>query len=321
MDWENYQKALEDEKDSTIVEQQWTTDGEEHYQYGGSNRGVDNVEREKDKNKRKSVRVIWAPGGQKFAMTRADNRNVKDLWVLKNTANPRPTLETYKYHMAGEKEAPSYDMYVFDFPTKEQLQIEVDTFKDQSISILSAPWKKTDRDNEMNWRYWLAPDDSRLYFTRTSRDLKRIDICYADVETGEVTVLIEERLNTYVETRALGLVNGGQEYIHWSERDGWAHFYLYDAQGKMKHQITSGPWHCERIEGIDATNRVLYFTANGREAGEDPYYYHLYRVNFDGTGLQLLNPGNYTHSTSLNDKTSFFVDNFSRVNTTPASTL
>ncbi|MDX1478261.1 MAG: DPP IV N-terminal domain-containing protein [Saprospiraceae bacterium] len=321
MDWENYLKAQKDEEDTTIVEHQWTTDGEEHYQFGGSNRGVDNVEREKNKDKRKSVRVTWAPGGQKFAMIRSDQRNVKDLWVLKNTANPRPTLETYKYHMAGEKEAPSSEMFVFDFPTKDRLQIEVDTFKDQSISILSAPWKKTDRDNEMNWRYWLAPDDSRLYFTRTSRDLKRIDICYADTRTGEVTVLIEERLNTYIETRTLGLVNGGQEYIHWSERDGWAHFYLYDSEGNLKNQITSGPWHCERIEGIDATNRVLYFTANGREQGEDPYYYHLYRINFDGSGLQLLNPGNYTHSTSLNDKSTFFVNNYSRVNTTPASAL
>jgi len=65
MNWENYLKALEDEKDSTIVEQEWTTDGEKDYAFGGNNRGVDNVELVKDKDKRKSVRVRWAPGGQK----------------------------------------------------------------------------------------------------------------------------------------------------------------------------------------------------------------------------------------------------------------
>lgn len=321
MDWENYLKAQEDEKDSTIVEQQWTTDGEENYAFGGNNRGVDNVELAKDKDKRKPVRVRWAPGGQKFAMLRQDNRKVKDLWVLDNTAQPRPRLETYKYQMAGEKEAAKGELFVFDFSAKNRVQIPVDTFKDQSITLLSTPRKKADRDNEMNWTYWLAPDTSRVYFSRTSRDMKRVDICYANTTTGEVTVLIEERLNIYIDTRPPGLINGGKEFIHWSERDGWAHFYLYDSNGKLKSQITSGPFHCNSIEGIDSKNRVLYFTANGREAGEDPYYEHLYKVNFDGSGLQLLNEGNFNHRVNVNDDNTFFVSNFSRVNTTPQSSL
>jgi dipeptidyl aminopeptidase/acylaminoacyl peptidase len=223
--------------------------------------------------------------------------------------------------MAGEKESGKGELFVFDFPSKNRVQVPVDSFKDQNISLLSAPRKKADRDNEMNWTYWLAPDDSRVYFSRTSRDMKRVDICYANTTTGEVTVLIEERLNIYIDTRTPGLVNGGKEFIHWSERDGWAHFYLYDVSGKLKNQITSGPFHCNNIQGIDSRNRVLYFTANGREEGEDPYYEHLYRVNFDGSGLQLLNEGNFNHRVNVNDANSFFVSNFSRVNTTPQSTL
>ena len=45
--------------------------------------------------------------------------------------------------------------------------------------------------------------------------------------------------------------------------------------------LFSGAYHCERIEGIDEKNRVLYFTANGREKGEDPYFTHLYKINFN----------------------------------------
>jgi dipeptidyl aminopeptidase/acylaminoacyl peptidase len=134
-------------------------------------------------------------------------------------------------------------------------------------------------------------------------------------------VLIEERLNTYVETRRIGFVNNGQEFIHWSERDGWAHFYLYDGDGNLKKQLTSGPFHCENIISIDEKNRVLYFTANGREKGEDPYYLHLYRVNFDGTGFKLLNKDNFNHSVSSSDSSRYFIDYFSRVDTTPVSLL
>jgi dipeptidyl aminopeptidase/acylaminoacyl peptidase len=133
--------------------------------------------------------------------------------------------------------------------------------------------------------------------------------------------LIEERLNTYVEVRRPGLVNGGKEVIEWSERDGWAHFYLYDDNGKLKNQITSGPWHCEDIVAIDEKKRVLYFSANGREKGEDPYLLHVYKVNFDGSGLKLLNEGAFDHNFSMNDGKTFFVDNFSKVNSTPKSVL
>jgi dipeptidyl aminopeptidase/acylaminoacyl peptidase len=48
---------------------------------------------------------------------------------------------------------------------------------------------------------------------------------------------------------------------------------------------------------------------------------HLYKVNFNGTGLTLLNPGNYDHQISMNDRQNYFVDNYSRVDATPKSAL
>lgn len=321
MDRENYEKALEDEEDSTIVEHQLTWNGEEHYSYAYSRRGEDNVEKEKNKDKRKPAYVLWSPDSERFALTRTDLRDVKDLWVIKSLSNPRPTLETYKYHMPGEKEAPVEELLVVNFTDSIPVKVDVDEFPDQSISLLSKPRLQKERDEDYVARQWLSDTPNKFYFTRTSRDLKRIDICQANPFTGEVKVLIEERLNIYVETRSLGLVNNGQELIHWSERDGWAHFYLYDSEGNLKNQITSGPFHSHRIIGIDDSNRVLYFTAHGMQPNEDPYYEHLYRINFDGSGLKLLNPGNYNHSVSMSDSHRYFVNNFSRVNTVPKSEL
>ena len=321
MDMENYEKALEDEKDTTIVEHQWTEDGIEHFSYARGSRGEDNVEKEKNKDKRKPVRVVWSPDSKKFAMIRSDMRNVKDLWVINNTANPRPTLETYKYHMPGEKEAPIYEMAVFDWESKEKLIVDADRFKDQSVSVLYAPRLKKNRDDRHRPPLWLAGDSDRLYFTRTSRDLKRIDFCVANTTTGEIDTLVEERLNTYVETRTPTLINDGEQFVWWSERDGWAHWYLYEGDGTLVRQITSGPYHCDGVAGLDEERGLLYFTANAREEEEDPYYQHVYRVRLDGSGLTLLNPGNYNHSANMNDEATYFVDNYSRVNTTPGSAL
>lgn len=320
MDKNNYQKAVKNEDDSTIVEQQLTKDGLKFYAYGDNGDGENNEENEKKNKKRRKANVLWSPDAKHFVLNRVDERQVKDLWVINSIAAGRPTLETYKYQMPGEKEAPVDELLVFDFAAKSFKKLNISAFKDQSLNIWPAPSLNKDRDNEFRPSLWLG-DNNRLYFSRTSRDVKRIDLCIADINTGIITPTIDERFNTYIETNRPGLVNKGNEIIHWSERDGWGHFYLFDGKGKLKNQITKGAFHCEEIVSIDEKSRILYFTANGKEAKEDPYYVHLYRINFDGSGMKLLNPGNFDHASNMNDESAFFVDNFSRVNTVPQSVL
>ncbi len=320
MDKANYLKAVKNEDDSTIVEHQLTKNGEKFYSYGSDGDGENNEDVIKNNKKRRGAYVLWSPDSKHFVLDRTDSRKVKDLWVINSVAAGRPTLETYKYQMPGEKEAPVDEFVLFNFAAKTQKTINTTAFKDQSISSWGKEQLAKDRDNEFRPSIWLG-DNEKFYFSRTSRDLKRIDICTININTGEVKQLIDERFNTYVEVQRPGLVNGGKEIIHWSERDGWGHFYLFDENGKLKNQITSGAFHGESIVRIDQKNRVLYFTANGREAKEDPYFMHLYRVNFDGTGMKLLNSGDFDHAISMNDEAQFFVNNFSRVNTVPKSVL
>lgn len=324
MDKANYEKALKNENDSTILEYALTQDGIDGYGYYNdgnlSGSGMTDDEKEKEMKRRRPVFALWSPDSKYFALRRVDNRKVKNLWVINSVANPRPTLETYKYWMPGEKESPTDHLYLFDVANKSSKELNVSQFKDQAVAVWSDPGKVNTRDDDWRPSVWLGTKD-KFYFTRTSRDQKRIDVCVADVATGTVKPVVEERFNTYIEINRIGLINGGKEFIHWSERDGWAHFYLYDENGKLKNQITSGAFHCEDILGIDETKRVLYFSANGKEAGEDPYYLHAYRVNFDGSGLKLLNPGDFDHAMRMNDGNSFFIDNYSRVNTVPKSVL
>lgn len=320
MDKENYKKAVKNEDDSTIVEHQLTKDGVKFYSYGSDGDGENNEEVEKNDKKRRGAYVLWSPNSKYFVLDRTDSRKVKDLWVINNVAPGRPTLETYKYQMPGEAEAPKDEMLLFDFAAKTYKKMNTAAFKDQSVSVWRAPSLNKDRDNEFRPSIWLG-NNNTIYFSRTSRDLKRADVCTLDITTGAVKTVIDERFNTYVELNRPGLINDGKEIIHWSERDGWAHFYLFDGNGKLKNQITKGDFHCESIVNIDEKSRVLYFTANGRETKENPYYQHLYRVRFDGSGLKLLNPGDFDHAVNLNDENRFFVDNFSRVNTVPKSVL
>lgn len=318
MSYEDYEKAVKNPEDKTISEIALTTDGEKDFGFGMP-RTFLNTDTLCD-HKRKYVMGNWSPDGRYFAATLSDQRAVQDLWVINSIAKPRPTLETYKYQMPGEAGSPIVHLYLFDLENAgKRKEIRVDCFKDQTINLASKPDKE--RTGLTRNSIWLG-DNQTFYLTRVSRDMKRVDICSYTIGEDSVKAIIEERLNTSMETRPLAMTDNGKELIHWSERDGWAHLYLYDAQGNLKNRITKGPWHVDAIVDVDSKNRVVYFKANAREKGDTtPYYEHLYRVNLDGSGLKLITPGDYFHLVSMDKSMRYIVDNYSRVNTIPATAL
>jgi dipeptidyl-peptidase-4 len=370
MDAANWAKAQKTPNDPSIVETRLTTDGEENFTYARVVRGGQDEQQQQqqqqqdqqqdettqqqetlggtqDKNARTpATNVVWSPDSKRFTLTRRDERKVKDLWVINSLANPRPTLETYRYSMPGEENIGNRELFVFDIAAKKQITVKADRFKDQSLSVATAPTSQREREEARTLgggqgqggqgggggqgaagagaglpAKWLGSAD-KFYFSRLSRDMKRLDICVADAATGEVRPVVEERLNTYIESRPLRLVNNGQDLLHWSERDGWGHYYLYDANtGALKNRVTEGEFVSMSVDSWDDKTKTLFITAVGREKGEDPYYPHLYRVGYDGTGLKLLNPGNASHAATITDNARYFVDNSSRVDAAPESVL
>ena len=327
MDAESFKLAQKKADDKAVKEEQLTTDGEEHFSYARSLNDEDKKELQKDEKDRKDFRspasmVVWSKDSKRIALVRDDERKVADLWVINSLANPRPTLETYRYEMPGEESQPQPELAVIELLSKAKVKMKSEKFKDQTLNIFTAPRLALDREREFPPpAQWLSDTPDKLYFGRQTRDLHGFDACVADTATGEVKVLIEERLNTYVEVQPLRLVGGGKEMIWWSERDGWGHYYLYDGDGKLKTQLTSGEFVGQEIEKVDEKARVLTFSACGREPGEDPYFNHLYRVNLDGTGLKQLDKGDASHIADMNDPSRYFVDNFSRVDAAPKSEL
>ncbi|MBE8720428.1 S9 family peptidase [Sphingobacterium pedocola] len=322
MDYANYKKAILDEKDSTIVENQFTTDGVQYYAWGGDEYSVtsgDKKSEDDELKKRKPVRLNWSPDGKHFVLTRKDNRNNPALWVINNVGGKRPTLETYKYLMPGETDSTETELHLFEVSSLKPKQIPVYRFKNQTLSLWSKERKKENLKGKHYINYWLG-NDKEFYIARSSRDLKRIDLLAVGVD-GSVRTLVEERANVYLDIQKPTFINNGNEFIHWSQRDGWGQFYLYSTQGKLLSQITKGEFHCQELTSYNESTGTLYFKANGREKNIDPYYSYYYAINKNGSGIKLLTPGDYDHQVNISESGTFIVDNFSRVNTVPASNL
>jgi dipeptidyl-peptidase-4 len=345
MDADNYAKALKKAGEASVVETQLTTEGVEKFGYARRilPEQEDELKKEdKGDTNRAGIRapaitVHWSKDSKKLAVMREDNRKVSDFWVIHSLANPRPTLEAYPYPLPGEDVMPVSQLEILDVATKRLVVVQAKDFPSQQLRISDAPLLERDREELRQEQEglqegaqmpvtrvsprWLADTSDKLYFTSINRDFRRVDVCVADTASGASRTLIEERSNVWLSVKPLRLTGNGQELIWWSERDGWGHYDLFDATGKLKNQITSGEYVTDQIVSLDEKSRTLYFSANGREHGEDPYYTHLYRIGLDGAGLQLLTPGNFSHAFSAPDSGKYFEDTYSRVDTAPKSVL
>ena len=321
MDRANFDKAIKDEKDSTIVEHQITKDGVQYYAWGGDQYSTTTGDEKEDEElkKRKGVRLSWSPDGKYFVLTRKDNRHLSPMWVINNVGGKRPTLETYKYQMPGESDSTEVELHLFDSQTFVSKQIHVPAFKNQTLGVFSKDRTKASYTGKHYISYWHG-NNTEFYISRSSRDLKRIDLLAVSVD-GTVRNVLSERSNVYLDMKKPYLVNDGRQFVHWSQRDGWGHFYLYNADGSVVRQLTSGEYNGEDITGFDVKTQTLTFTANGREPGEDPYYLHHYAVALTGGEPKLLNKGNFDHQVSVSESGRYFVNNSSRVNTVPVSEL
>lgn len=317
MDTLNLRKAAEDPKDSTLVEHRITSDGYKDFCYGINNYSGNT---ETDTTKRVfPSELVWSPDSRHIAVMRWDMAPLKDFWVINSLTQPRPTLETYKYQMPGEP-GPKGHLYVFSTSDWTSRQVKINAFKDQDLIMQPDVRTTDDQFDEFYGSRWLG-DDNGFYLTRMSRDLKRMDICYVGVDSDSTRTVISERMNTYVESRQTRLLDGGRKMIHWSERNGWANLYLYNADGTLIRNLTEGAYHVDDVLAVNEKEDYVLFRACGKEKGENPYQMHVYRVSLQGGEPKMLDIPDMNIDAIASDDGKYFIANYSRVDYKPASAL
>jgi dipeptidyl-peptidase-4 len=288
---------------ATRQERQITSDGVRYFGYATDNAGWRSSDR---------AMVLWSPDSKKVATQQQDEREVGEMFLV-TTAVGHPTLRVSKFPLPGDKVMAMLHRVIVDVDTGRVTRLQMPP--DYHRGTLGDDIRMGD----YNW----SPDASKLALASVSRDHKQAWLRVADVATGTVRTVFDEKVATQFESRTGWQVLWSTNEVIWhSERHNWGQLYLYDLQtGKLKHQITSGEGPVMQIARLDEKTRTLWYGANGREKGQDPYFRHFYRIGLDGKHDVSLTPDDGDHTMQLSPSGRYLVDTYSKPDMPPVVTL
>lgn len=291
-------------------ETQLTTDGVEDFGYATNNAGW--IQRE-------SPVLLWSPDSKKIATFQHDGRGVGEMY-LATTNVGHPELKAWKYPLPGDSLIFRIERVVIHLDDRRvvRLQMPPDPHRSSTTDHIAG---RGGRFLDVEW----SADSEHLAFLSNSRDHKEATMRVADPETGEVRTVYSEKVVTFYES---GYGDGNwrflpdlDAFIWYSQKSDWGHLYLHDLEtGDLKKTITQGNWNVLDITHIDKEEQTIYFTGAGREAG-DPYFQYFYRVDLDGSDLQLLTPDSANHAIDLSPEGTYFVDVYSTPTQPPVSVV
>jgi dipeptidyl aminopeptidase/acylaminoacyl peptidase len=255
-------------------------------------------------------RVYWSPDSKRLVGIRTKDGEEHKIYMVESSPKDQvqPKLHTLDYRKPGDR-VPMAKPQLFDVISQRQIPV--------SDELFANPWSVS----EVRW----DADSSRFTFLYNQRGHQVLRIVGVDAATGIVKPVIDEQSKTFIDYSGKSFseyLDDTGEILWMSERDGWNHLYLYDAKkGEVKNQITTGEWTVRGVERVDREKRQVWFRAGGIRPGQDPYYVHFCRVNFDGTGLVVLTEGDGTHNVEFSPDRQFLIDTWSRVDHPPVVEL
>lgn len=254
--------------------------------------------------------VYWSPDSKKLVALRTHTAPRHTVYIVSSSPEDQlqPKLLSFDYLKPGD-EIPIRKPHLFDVDKRAEVAVADRWF--------SNPF-------ELDNIRWL-PDSSRFTFVYNQRGHQVLRIVGVDASSGEARPVVDEGSRTFIDysgKKHIDYLDETREIIWMSERDGWNHLYLYDADsGALKNQITRGEWVVRSVDRVDIKNRQIWFQAGGIRAGQDPYFLHACRVNFDGSGLVILTEGNGTHTVQYSPLGDLLLDTWSRVDQPPVHEL
>ena len=241
----------------------------------------------------------WSPDSKKIAYYRFDESKVKE-YNMQMWGGLYPDDNKFKYPKAGETNS-TVDILIYDLATQQTKQLDEGSQNDQYIPRIK--WTK---------------DANTLALMRMNRWQNKMEILLADASTGNMTTIYSEEDNAYIDVPDTWMfLNDGKHFLITSEKDGYNHIYMYNLEGELVKQITTGNYDIVKVVGVDEKNKKIYYTSKE----SSPINTDLYTVKFDGKKKTKLSDKLGTYNVSFSSGCHYYISNFTDANTPPIYTI
>lgn len=235
----------------------------------------------------------WSADSKKIAYIRFDEREVPEfsMSIFKN--NLYPTIETFKYPKAGEKNA-TVSLHLYNVENASKKEVNLSNYTDFYIA-------------RMKW----TNDANVLSAQVLNRHQDNLDLLFIDGNTAESKIILNEKDKAYIDVTDNLTFTNENSFIWTSEKDGFNHIYLYDKTGKLINQITKGNWEITNYYGFDEkTKTVFYQSVENGSINRD-----VYKINLDGKNKVKLSSNGGTNNAIFSPNYDYFINDFSNATT------
>jgi dipeptidyl-peptidase-4 len=245
--------------------------------------------------------IFWSPQGDRVAYYRKDESMVAD-YPLVDVTTRIAELDNEKYPMAGMT---SHEVTLGVFDPEKETTVFMETGTPADHYLTSVTWD---------------PSGDYIYIALLNRDQNHVKLNKYDATNGElINTLFEEKHEKYVEPEhpLYFLESEADQFIWFSERDGWDHLYLYNTEGELLKQLTSGEWVVTQYLGEDSKGKTIYFNATI----DSPIESNGYSMNLKNGKITRLTPDHGSHSVQPASSGKYFIDAYSSTDVAREYTL
>ncbi|MCL7987978.1 S9 family peptidase [Sphingobacterium sp. lm-10] len=237
----------------------------------------------------------WSPDSKRLAFMRFDDSQVP-MFPIYASPGQHGYVEKTRYPKAGDKN-PAVRV---GFVEVAGSPVVWAAFNEEDDQYFGQPYWSFNSQSIMV--QWMNRDQTNLKFYQVNPIDGSKVATYDEMQPTWINLDHDERITYLADNK---------HYILKSDKTGWAHYYLYNLDGKLVNALTNGDWQVSSIAHIDEKNKVFYFTARKENSATSD----LYRVNFNGKNFKRLTFGNYTHRVKVSPNGKHFITEYSNVET------
>jgi len=148
------------------------------------------------------------------------------------------------------------------------------------------------------------------------RDQNAFKLYFLNVRSGVSNLVISEQNETYVDPAYDAIQFYSTYFTYLSERNGYRHLYLYDANGSLLKQLTTGNWDVTEYLGCDTLRHRFYYQA----AVGNPLERSVWQVDVKGKSVKVSTKAG-VNTAEFNSDYSLCILTSSSLNTPPRTSL